>query len=91
MRALTCLLLLPEATKAGAASVLAADIETFALVAIAINAKANACMIDKAREDWLSQPPSVAFSLLPSPTASHNYLLGVIHRTSRNVLPLLHT
>lgn len=46
------------AMKAGAASVLAADIDRYALVAIALNAKANAVRVGTTDADLLAGPPS---------------------------------
>ena len=45
------------AMKAGAASVLAADIDRYALVAIALNAKANAVRVGTTDADLLAGPP----------------------------------
>ena len=45
------------AMKAGAASVLAADIDAFSICAIAINAAANACEINSTDEDLLNGAP----------------------------------
>jgi len=45
------------AMKAGAASVLAADIDAFSLAAIAINAKANGCVMMSTGEDLLNSAP----------------------------------
>jgi len=45
------------AMRAGAATVLAADIDAFSLAAIAINAKANGCILSITGEDLLSSAP----------------------------------
>jgi predicted nicotinamide N-methyase len=52
------------ARKAGAASVLAADIDAFSVAAIAINAALNAVAIDVTAEDLLASPPPPADVIL---------------------------
>lgn len=52
------------AMKAGARSVLAADIDAVAAVACALNAEANACTVTTTVEDLLSAPPDGRFSVL---------------------------
>jgi predicted nicotinamide N-methyase len=45
------------AMKAGAASVLAADIDPFAVEAVSLNAKANGVVLEKTADDLLAGPP----------------------------------
>jgi predicted nicotinamide N-methyase len=45
------------AAKAGAASVVANDIDALSLVAACLNATANGLAIETSREDWLAGPP----------------------------------
>lgn len=52
------------AKKAGAASVLACDIDTLALVAIGLNAVANATTIDTTADDLLGEDPPNTFDVI---------------------------
>ncbi|MBR2535159.1 MAG: methyltransferase [Hyphomicrobium sp.] len=52
------------AAQCGAASVLAADVDQFALVACRLNAAANGVAIDVTGDDLLSRPPAVADVIL---------------------------
>lgn len=49
------------AAKAGAARVLAADIDVVALAAVSLNARANGCEIDTTADDLLAAPPAPGF------------------------------
>lgn len=52
------------AMKAGAHTVLAADVDAVALVAGALNAEANGCIITTTAEDLLAGPPGARFSVV---------------------------
>ena len=52
------------ASRAGASRVEAVDVDPFAVAAIALNAKANACRVDAMRRDALADPPPDADVLL---------------------------
>ena len=52
------------AMKAGARSVLAADVDAVALVACALNAEANACTVATTSEDQLTSPPSASLAVV---------------------------
>lgn len=52
------------AVKAGARSVLAADIDAVALAASTLNAEANACTVGTTADDLLARPPDKRFSVI---------------------------
>ena len=52
------------AMKAGARSVVAADVDVVALVASALNAEANGCTIGTTAKDLLAGPPDARFSVV---------------------------